>query len=318
MSNLLLLPTTRKQWEENAKTALQRKEYAQAKSYYQSLVDHEVHSYTNHVNLLVCCMKLYQFQEAEQYCEFFMDYYRHTRYVEFLEFYIMILYESQQFPRVMNVIQEALDQEKLPEKIEQKFQEIYSICYELNKPMEQALLTMLDEAIQAENHQKQWRHLHEWLQLGMKSDERIACYLENPSIHPVLKTKILEKLLTDKYIKLINIEKFGLYRNLRPNQLLSIKEEMQYNTLVLKVQSIEQDNPTLYELVKELMYQYCYVMYPFSVHQKNIKLLTTAFTQVGRQHLGLEKENHIYNEEVKIMMKNIELCSQLYTNITVL
>jgi len=59
-------------------------------------------------------------------------------------------------------------------------------------------------------------------------------------------------------------------------------------------------------------------MYPFSVHQKNIKLLTTAFTQVGRQHLGLEKENHIYNEEVKIMMKNIELCSQLYTNITVL
>lgn len=317
MNNLVLLPATKKQWKEKADEALQAHDYEEATSYYKALVDHEVHTYNIHVNLLACLMKLHQYEEAEQYCEMFIDYHGADYYFVFVEFHIMILYEAQLFSKAMNVIQKTLAQENVPEDFVEKFQEIYSICYELSKPMEQALFTKIEQAIEAEQHQKQWYLLQEWIQLGFSSDARLAAHLNNSIVHPMLKTKILEKLQVDQFDQLVSVEKFGSRRKVYPNQLLSIQEEMALDKLHMEAQSIEQDNPTLFAFVQELMFQYCYIMFPFSMEDGAIPKLAEAFVQVSKRQLSLEEQETIFDAEMEIHMENIEICSRLYAHITV-
>lgn len=317
MSNLVLLPATKKQWIKKANEAFQANEYDAATTHYQALVSHDVHSYEIHVNLLISLIKLRQLNEAEYYGELFMEYHQADHYFEFVELFMMILYEGQQFSRVMKLIQEATTKKNVPIELNEKFREMYSICDELNKPIEQALRVKLEEAIQAEQHQQQWRILHEWIQLGMQAEASLANYLQDPLIHPMIKTKILEILQAQQYTKPVKIEKFGSYKTVQTNQLLPIKQEMNYNQMLYHLQIIEQENPTLYSLVQDLMDQYCYVMFPFQMNEAELPRLTEAFIQVGQQHFSFGEAEHIEDVKLELYIQNIALCSQLYANITV-
>ena len=314
MNNVILLPGAIKQLQQQADEAIQKQQFEEACEALQALVDHKVGSHEDLVNLLACLMKLKRLDDAEQYCLYFLDNSSDAtdQFHEVFELYMMVLFEMNDFSEVMTLIKEISEQ-YVPEGLQEKYQALYTICYEQNELIGKDVLHQFDQAIKEENHKKQSDLLYDWLTLMIEPNDDLANYVQLPEILPSIKTRILLMLMEHQYSQPVKVEKFGNSKTVHPNQLLPVHQETSYSELLLSIQSIEQNNPTLFNVITELIHQYCYVMYPFNVDEKNIASLESAFLIIGKQHLSLETTENEDDAMIKVFIKNIHICSQLYS-----
>lgn len=318
MNNIILLPETKNQIIETAHKALQESRYEEASELYEMLVQGNVRSLDIHVNLLVSLMKINELDKATDYAEQFLERYTNDDYLQIVELYIMILFEKNAFSDAIDLIHETLE-ETVPDAFKQKLEAIHQICYEQNVVTGKTLLKSFAQAIKDGNYREQWILLNKWNRLQVKPDDVFITYVQDPAVHPVIKTNLLEQLNKHHYNESIKIEKFGEVMTVAPSQLLAWDQEMQIDVLLESVEEIEHENPTLYQVIKELMYDYCYVMYPFKINVVDPDALQQAFLTIGRSHLSLDTATDLEAlEDVNMTtyIKNIEICQQLYRSMT--
>src|SRR5690625_4794238 len=282
MNNVILLPRAIKQLQQQADEAIQKQQFEEACEALQTLVDHKVGSHKDLVNLLACLMKLKRLNDAEQYCLQFLDDSSNAtdQFHEVFELYMMVLFEMNDFSEVMTLIKEMSEQD-VPEGLQEKYQTLYTICYEQNKLIGKDVLYQFDHAVKEENHKKQSDLLYDWLTLMIEPNDDLAHYVQRPEILPSIKTRILIMLMEHQYSQPVKVEKFGNSKTVQAHQLLPVDQEMGYSELLLSFQSIEQNNPTLFNVITELIHQYCYFMYPFNLGDKNIDSFDTVFLMIG-------------------------------------
>lgn len=314
MNNVILFPTLRRnleQIEEESYELIEEQNYEQALEKLNILLSHQYTSFEINMNMLHCLTKLKRWKEAEEFNEMLLEE-NDEFYYDYFGYYLMILYEQNNFSAIMKTILEEEKNAHIPPPYHKKFKDIYRLCYQMNMMKANDLLNNFEIAIREENHKEQLHYLHKWIQLHVEPSEIIVDALKSKKVHPVVKTKIL-KVLKDKYMKdPVIIEKFGQEKEIHPSELVSIKEQTLYQKTLEALSDIEQNDPTLYFLIEQLLYQYHYIHYPFLIDETEDDRLTKAFIDVGKKHLSLIDD---VEDDLKEEVKAIEICSQLYLNI---
>lgn len=313
MGNVILLPETIKQLKKHVEEALQHQQFEAACTSLQTLIDCEVGTHEDYLNFLSCLMKLKRLEEAEKYCGQALDQYdkEDNRFFEIYEFYMMILFQMNDFVQVRSLIEE-ISEGNIPTDFQERYQALYQICYEQSELRGRTIFDQFDQAVKEEDYKKQIHLLLKWQALKIDPDEDMSLYVEHSKVHPYIKTNILTTLVENHYALPIKVEKFSHFKTVQPNQLLGVREEMGYDILLSSMEAIEQNNPTLYNIIQELINQYCTIMYPFTVDEKNVASLKKAFLITGKEYLALDISEHEVDATIRVLMENIRICGQLY------
>jgi len=113
----------------------------------------------------------------------------------------------------------------------------------------------------------------------------------------------------------IEVEKFGKSKTHKLQQLQKPDVHPAYEKTLSVIQYIEQDNPTLYSLMTELLYHFIYIRYPVLYPMEDIESVADALIQIGTNNLSLTSENKEVSSKTKDYMKMIKLCSELFLTI---
>lgn len=314
LNNVILFPTLRRnleQIEEETYELIENENYKEALEKLNILLSHQYSSFEIHMNKLHCLTKLRKWKEAEEFSEILLEE-NDEFYYDYFSYYLMILYEQNNFSAIMSTILEEEKNGYIPPPYNRKFKDIYRLCYQMNMMKANDLLTNFEIAMMEENHKEQLYYVQKWIQLRVEPSEIIVQALKNKKVHPVVKTKILIALKHRQEIDQVTVEKFGQVMEVCPHQLVDIKEQKGYKSMLASLSDIEQNNPTLFTLIEQLIYQYHFIHYPFLSENEVNDRLTEAFIYVGKKHLSLTTEDQ---EEMKEEVETIEISSQLYLNI---
>ena len=313
MGNVILLPETIKQLKKHVDVALQNQQFEAACTSLQTLIDCKVGTHEDLVNLLTCLMKLKRLEEAEKYCGQALDQYgvENNQLFEIYEFYMMIMFQMNDFVQVRSLIEE-MSERNVPTDFQERYQALDQICYEQSQLIGRTIFDQFEQAVKEEDYKKQIHLLLKWQALKIYPDEEMSLYLAHSKVHPYIKTNILTALVDNHYALPIKVEKFGHFKTVQPNQLSGVREEMGYDILLSSMEAIEQNNPTLYNIIQELIDQYCTIMYPFTVDEKNVASLKKAFLITGKESLALDISENEVDATIRVFMENIRICGQLH------
>lgn len=317
INNVIIFPTLRRtleQLEEESFDLIDDQNYELALEKIDELLAHQYTSFDTNVNKLHCLTKLGRLQEAEEFSETLLENENDENYYDYLGYYIMILYEQNNFNALMNTILEEEKKRKIPSPFDRKFRDIYRLCYQMNVMKSNDVTNDLKRAVRDENAEEQLFYVQQWLDLNVEPNEFIINCLKDEKVHPVIKTKLLIAFKERNYSNEMIVEKFGQQVTIQPNELLDITAYPFYRGILNKLAYIEQENPSLHQLIEQLVYQYHYVSFPYFQQDDHITNMAEAFVYVAKQSLSLEVDGHIDEEFIKDV-ELIQICSQLYLNL---
>src|SRR5699024_12472514 len=115
-------------------------------------------------------------------------------------------------------------------------------------------------------------------------------YLNDKQIHPVIKTSIFHWLQDLNYAQVVKIHKFNEELDVIPINIQSIKYHPIFKQTMFIFSDLEQQNPSLYTMLEQLLYRYTYVRYPFFPPKDSILVIAQALRQLGEKYINLHKE----------------------------
>src|SRR5699024_4961671 len=135
--------------------------YTSAIEKLEVLRNHGQKSYSIHIQSLICYIRLKRFTEAELLCEELLD--KHDEhYMDYLDYYIIILFEAKKYQVVNERIEEETESGKLPEELQYKFQEMKILAEQMNEWQASEIVGDMKQAIQDSNSKKQYYLLQKW------------------------------------------------------------------------------------------------------------------------------------------------------------
>lgn len=315
MKKVILFPSISKEnLIEEANDAFLSGDYEEAINLYEKLFIFGITSFELHWNYLISLRNNDQVKDAVEYAKEFSEYYTGEEQFFIAEFAIAIMLEEEDYLKTALYIRELL-QLDLDKTSRQQIVAILSIIDEQNKVSHDKTLTDLHNAIKQGAHQKAWFLLEKTHFSYVHTNPTFLTYLNDTKVHPVIKTKLLELYIYHQYKEEITIEKFGKEVTVIPNELVYSDEANLVKELKQSIEHIEQSNPSLFEILEELIKQYVYVMYPFQKDLTDITSIREAFVIVGKKHLSSIMQMKQVDDETATHIYNIETCLELYNSI---
>src|SRR5699024_1201084 len=151
-----------------------------------------------------------------------------------------------------------------------------------------------------------------WKSLHIKPDQQLATYLQHDAIHPMIKTNILLEIIKHSHSEPITINKYNQVMKQVPNNISYVWKQAYPEKLISSMEFVEQKDPTLFNIIENLVYHYFYVIFPFEPGQDQFDALQRAFYIVGRNHLALQEVNEPVDLNIATHIKNIQTCHYLY------
>lgn len=296
----------RKKLEQEIESDMQQDNYDSAIHKIDILKQHDYETYVLHIQALICYIRLNRLTDAEILCEELLAR-KNEHYLDYLDYYVMILYEAKKYQAVIQRINEEEKSSKLSEDIKLKFQEIKKLALQMNEWLAMELVQDIEQAVKDNEYKKQYYLIQKWRQLHFATPSLFYGFLTEETIHPVIKTLILQQLVHEGIKKEITVQKFDSHTEVIPEKLGTIQDNLVYKKTLIQLQQVEQNNPTLFNLMKEMYDQFCFVMFPFIHRETEIEKIIAALTQLVKAQFDLanhDKTNH--------MMKQIDICCHLY------
>jgi hypothetical protein len=265
-------------------------------------------------------MELGRYQEAEDMCEDIIRNRDDEHYFHYVHIYLTILFQTNKYDILMERIEEELDTKDLPSMLREQFMQLYDMSEKMESELvEQKSSVYVDdlmEAVTIANHEKQWRSIVKLRSMHIEPEIRVIELLEKEEIHPVIKTAILLWLQEQNYAKLVNIHKFGKQLQVIPMEIPAITLHSTYEKTIQYLHDIEQDNPTLYQFLEQLLYRYLYVQYPLVPPNEDADLLAESLKIIGYQLMNQQEvEPNTDKEKVLVYLEDILNGEQLYLSI---
>src|SRR5699024_6086816 len=279
----------------------------------EELVYHNVSSFEIHMNLVISLMKIKDWTKAIDYAEDFILLYSNDKKSQLAELIVMALFEQEDFSATLSRIDEALEDETATD-IQQRLEMIRVLCHEQNTMRSKTLLYEMETLVKQEKHADLFYLMKEWERLKVRPPGVFNDFLKNSHVHPMIKTFILEKLQDNNISATVEVEKFGSIIMVVPNQIEQYDHQDFVIDLLDVVEELEQQNPTIAQIMKELIYQYSYVMYPFVPRKQNVDLLQQAFVKLSSAHFIEETEEEV-EAQLNIHIENIWMCHHLYMSL---
>lgn len=295
-------PKLKERLIEKGLEALTNKKFKEALTLLLQAQELERGNHEIELGIVICLFELGELEQAKENCltmlkEDIGDYFH------VLQIYVTILIQLGQYDEVKTTIEAVLDDNSVPPE----YLDNLSQLLELSKRM----LYSDEVKIETENSNE---NVKEHLQNVLYNEETIGNqiaaiqslkelnirkyldilvpFLAKHDKHPIVKTIILQLLVTNQVDLEIEVEKLGETIKVNPiklvdpslspftNQVLSILDEQ-----------LQNDNPTLYETAKEIWLQFLFVLYPFTLEEEDPSTYAATLHLYSAELHGMEIQN---------------------------
>lgn len=315
--NIVLFPSLQKELEKESLKALEQENYSEALSSINNLLRYQVYTHELIMGKLFCLMELGYFDEAEAFCEDLLQE-NNDHYYDYLHLYLTILFQAQKYDALMNYIDFEINDRTLSNELTEKLQQLYHMSKHMKNDLfiekSSQYMEELSESIKEQNDVRQWQIIENLRNMGISPPKKVMNYLSNINIHPVIKTAILKWLIDQKISNEVTICKFESESVIIPKDLPKIRDHFIMKEIILFIDEIEQNNPSLFILLEQLLYRFIYVRYPFIPPQEDIPYIARALKNIGDQFLHLKATEHT-QDKVLDYIQEIKTCEKYYLGI---
>ncbi len=292
--------------------ALQQKKYEDALDLLQQTleIDNELHEV--HLAVMVCSFELGYLEEAKKHGETMLqqdigDYY------EVLQIYLTVLIQLKQYDEVEETIESVLEDGKLPPETVENFYRLldFSRKMTVSDVLEKPVIEV-EKILEDIPFSEQWGIVQALRneRLGISfSFKTLDSFLQDELKHPMLKTGILQMFLEKEIIRDIKVEKFSNTIMVNTGELHDMETHPFSQKVLVKLDEIlGNENPSLFEVVKELWLRHLYVMYPFIPQPEDVSVWAAGLHKVGYDLHGIDVELEEVAQMYQITGEEIRSC----------
>ncbi len=314
--NLVMFPKWKTALERVGMEALKDKRYEEAAEAFEPLAEYGVASHDINTGLLMSWIELGKFDDAESLCHQLMKE-EHDQYYHYLHIYITVLFQSSRYQEIVDLLDEVFEAEDIPHQSRTQLWQMYEVSGKLledqQKEIGSSLMEDFRSAMENEDIHKQWQVMEQMKnQPSAPYIEEVEPVLQNESVHPVIKSAVIEWFRDEEVDKEMTVVKFGQEMKIVPAELTQLHSDYIIKQIQMRLGQVEQNNPSMYEMINKLLFHYCYVRYPFFPDEEEVVLLVEALKQLGHEYLQLPYEPQYSSEDVAKYKEEVEICEQHY------
>jgi tetratricopeptide (TPR) repeat protein len=264
---VVLFPNLLHRLQQKGFEALHEKRFAEALQCFDQLAEHGLQEERTELAAIVCLMELNELQEAKKRCELLFQHSRQVNY-DVIEMYITILIQLHNYEELEETIQSVLESQKLADEQKEKLLSLLSFAKKMNVKEESHAISEYEELAPVFEGQNLTLQLQAIKQIKEHGSVRpfpfLLAFLRDETKHPFVKSLIISLFIEAGIEKEMEIEKFGKRMTINPSALEDVRK-WGFSNHVISIfeQHIANENPTLFEAMKEHWYQISYIFYPF-------------------------------------------------------
>lgn len=317
--NVILFPKWKTVLEEESLVALKEKRYEEALGKLNKLLSYQVNNHEIIIGKLICLMELGYYDEAQDLCEELIAH-KDKNYYQYVHIYLTLLFQTSQYDQLMEHIDYEWDTDQVPSPYKEQFKQLYDMSRKMNDQLkEEKMAKYIKEftrAIDSQDHTKQWILIGNMRKIKAAPLQKIVVpLLIDKTVHPVVKTTIFQWLQEMNISHQIDIHKLDLQLTVNPVEIAELKKHGTVKQIMVLIGELESDNPTLFNLVEKILYQYAYVRFPIMPEANDTNLIADALSTIGGQYLNLHGQNVKQNEKVLHYIDEIKMCEALYMSV---
>lgn len=318
--NVILFPKWQSTLEEESLNALKQKRYEDALAKLDELLKFQVNNHEIMIGKLICLMELDRHDEAQQLCEDLLQY-KDEHYYHYVHIYLTLLFQTGQYDQLMEQVDyEFSCANSMPQFVQEQFRQLYDLSMTMKTKLksEQSvqILNRLKKAVCEKNHQKQWQLIERLRKIKSMPTAPLMDLLTNEQIHPVTKTAVFHWLQDKQIHQPVSIHKLGSTLTVVPAEITALESHATFKQTLLLINEIEQINPTLFLLLKKLLYRYAYVRYPIMPASSESVHIARALKEIGSDYLNMPtNEQKSLTVRTKDYIEDIKMCEALYLSI---
>jgi tetratricopeptide (TPR) repeat protein len=311
--NIFLFPNVDKLLMEKGLESLQNKKFSEAIDYLEKAK--ELDSYNDEIGLgliiayfesgnLIAAKKL-----ASESLQMGLG-----DYFQLIDIYIMILLQLNEYEEIVTTLEALIEEKEIPSEKLDNFSKILEFSkrklesenmYGKIAPSYEEVETFDLSQVQSLNDQ--------FLVVAKLSERNVRVhlkeikeYLSSQQGHPFMKTMLLQLLKEQEVNEEINLEKFNQYITVNPTELIAIEKipESIEVTTILK-QTIEQENPTLYESIIAILDRHSFLLYPIERKPNNPFLWAAAYHFITIEYFGESKSIENMAEKYELEQRSL-------------
>jgi len=265
------------------------------------------------LGIVICLLELGRLNEAKDRCKL-MLHQDIGDYFNVLQIYLSILIQLGEYQEVIRTIEAVLEEDQIPPTYFENFSKLLELSRKMTESPEieapnyaEGNAVDLEETLKQTLIENDYHHEQAALLQQLK-DQNIhkyvpvfAHFLQVPSKHPIIKTMVLQLLMMNKVSDSITMEKFGEIRLVVPSNLHDLSEDdYAREVLALLEDRLGQENPTLFEVAKELWLRYMYILFPFTPTEDQPSIWAAALHLYSCELQGIDIENDEIENNYKI------------------
>lgn len=309
-NNIILFPGLSKRLLDKGKALLESKQYKDALTIFEQL--QEVNSTTQEaeIGIVVCLLELGRFQEARKKCKRLLetdvgDYY------DILQIYLTILVQLNEYQELIDIVEAVLQENKVPAKIGEHLFQLLEFGRKMKEGAFEETIDIIESPRPPDPYPIDFSGIHNMrfeeqvlLMDQLKNAEiekymkQIEALLVDDSAHPMIKTMLVQLLIERQLDHTFFISKFGKEKRFIPVDLPEVFEDK----IVIQVENalednLGQENPALFDVVRQLWHQQLYILYPFLPEPYDPSLWAAALHKTGYTYHGIS----VSTEEVCVL-----------------
>lgn len=316
--NVIMFPRWKETLEDKSIQLINDEKFKEALETIDDLLAHNGATFNTNMAKLLCHVELSDYAKAAEFAESLLNR-DDPDFAAYLEFYLTISYQMNEFELVMELYEIEKEAGTIPDQLQERLQELYKLSFQMNQQEKRrdalAYLKELELMINDGNERGQWELIKGLRKTGIEPPKEIKQLLASEKVHPVTKTTIFNWLKDSEISEKVEIEKFGETVTVNPEEVTKISNHPILQKTLFYLVDIEQENPSLYELIEDLLTRYTYVKYPLFYEEDDANMVAKALIYIGKKNLHLPIEKNELSTEVTKYIEEINKCNEIYLNI---
>ncbi|MRX74217.1 tetratricopeptide repeat protein [Bacillus lacus] len=303
--NIIQFPHLKERFIDKGMLSLKSKNYRQALDFFSEAKKLDEDTAEIHLGIALCLMELGQLREAKEVCKKMLNE-DLGHYFTVLQIYLTILIQLREYPEVQATIEAVLEENHLPAESAEQFYKLLDFSRKMNSGETHDIIADEEEEDVMPERGFEELQIEEQLSFIQSLKDRnisqhmvlLQHILSDPQAHPLLKSMVLQLLKEHGIEKDVQVFKFGEMVLVKPSQLEDVTD-MPFTKKVLNVleDMLGNENPALYEAVKELWVRHLFVMLPALPNPAEAKVWAAALHAAGYEMHGI----HIESDEIQEM-----------------
>lgn len=320
--NIVYFPKLKERLVDKGMQALQARDYHVAINFFEQLVEVDPDHSQGNIGMVLCLIELKDLEEAKERCETILK--RDIGdYFDTVQIYISILIQLGEYTESKEIIEALFQEEKVPAHLREHFEQILQFSEKMvlniekdDNRVNRYELKEIVAKLESENREEQLAAIQE---IDQVNDVSILPYLEkyllNPTADPINKTILLTIVKEKSLARKLDIHKFGKQFQLDIDALTDpFNHPFNIKVLNLVSNRLEQENPTLFELNKQLWWNYILSIYPNLPDPLDERLWSHALLMAGFDLNGMDDEILSRIEEIDLDPLSIQNCAEKIIN----